>query len=184
MPVGVGGRHVGFVMIGQFRSTRRLDAGLAAEWQRRYGNDDLKDAFEAVPLFSRKKVADIRGMFRLLVSSIVMRGLVAARREDVLERVLAVMRERPEEPMTLHEAARLAGRSASTVSHLFSRELGMGFKRSQIEARLARAETMLASTPGITVKEVAYGLGYNDPLYFSRIFKKHRGVPPSTLIRR
>ena len=31
------------------------------------------------------------------------------------------------------------------------------------------------------VKEVAARVGYEDPLYFSRLFRRRRGVPPSAL---
>ena len=34
------------------------------------------------------------------------------------------------------------------------------------------------TTPGIRIKEVALRLGYTDPLYFSRIFKKIVGTSP------
>jgi AraC-like DNA-binding protein len=91
------------------------------------------------------------------------------------------MKERPADPLSLDEAARLAGRSRSTVSHLFRRALGRSFKRSQIETRLERADELFHADPHITVREVAYRVGYDDPLYFSRIYKKHRGVPPSEM---
>ena len=32
----------------------------------------------------------------------------------------------------------------------------------------------------LTVKEVAYQLGFNDPFYFSNFFKKHTGISPKT----
>jgi two-component system response regulator YesN len=34
------------------------------------------------------------------------------------------------------------------------------------------------------VKEVAYEVGYQDPNYFSRIFKKFKGVSPSRYARK
>ncbi|MFW5684749.1 MAG: helix-turn-helix domain-containing protein, partial [Spirochaetota bacterium] len=34
------------------------------------------------------------------------------------------------------------------------------------------------------IKEIAFLVGYQDPNYFSRIFKKFRGVSPTTVARR
>jgi AraC-like DNA-binding protein len=31
----------------------------------------------------------------------------------------------------------------------------------------------------MTIQEVAAKIGYNDPLYFSRVYKKIRSIPPS-----
>lgn len=32
---------------------------------------------------------------------------------------------------------------------------------------------------GKSVKEAAYAAGYQDPFYFSRVFKRTLGIPPS-----
>jgi len=35
---------------------------------------------------------------------------------------------------------------------------------------------------GVTVREIAFELGFKDPYYFSRLYRKHRGHPPSQTI--
>ena len=47
--------------------------------------------------------------------------------------------------------------------------------------KLDRAKYYLCST-NMTIKEVAESVGYDNPLYFSRIFKKYFGVSPSKFI--
>jgi len=70
----------------------------------------------------------------------------------------------------------------SSLSHLFKKVLGKSFKQFQIEIKLERAEEYLRTIPGISVGEAANRVGYQDPLYFSRIFRKYKKVPPSALI--
>ncbi|MEG2441853.1 MAG: helix-turn-helix transcriptional regulator [Acetivibrio sp.] len=41
----------------------------------------------------------------------------------------------------------------------------------------------LLAEGGKTVKEVCYVVGYNDPNYFSRIFKKAVGISPTEFAR-
>jgi len=49
---------------------------------------------------------------------------------------------------------------------------------------LITAEAFLARWRyGITVREAAYELGFSDPYYFSRLYRRHRGRPPATAIR-
>ncbi len=43
--------------------------------------------------------------------------------------------------------------------------------------RIASAKNKLFLT-NLSIKDIAYQIGYNDPLYFSRVFKKHCGVSP------
>ena len=40
---------------------------------------------------------------------------------------------------------------------------------------IAKNKLFLTNTP---IKDIAYQIGFNDPLYFSRVFKKHCGVSP------
>ena len=47
------------------------------------------------------------------------------------------------------------------------------------QARMDRAAELLRAGEMVTVAEVAYQVGFSDPLYFSRCFKQHFGMTPS-----
>jgi len=47
-----------------------------------------------------------------------------------------------------------------------------------LSLRLSNAK-MLLETKDYNVTETAYAVGFNNPLYFSRLFTKHIGIPPS-----
>ena len=44
--------------------------------------------------------------------------------------------------------------------------------------RISNAQTLLETT-NYNVSEIAQILGYDDPFYFSRVFKKQSGLSPS-----
>ena len=44
--------------------------------------------------------------------------------------------------------------------------------------RINKAAALLKAG-NLSVGEVAYSTGFSDQLYFSRVFKRHMGVPPS-----
>ena len=46
------------------------------------------------------------------------------------------------------------------------------------ERLMVEAKRMLIYTP-LSVAEVAYDLGFDDPAYFSRFFAEREGTPPS-----
>lgn len=48
-----------------------------------------------------------------------------------------------------------------------------------LNLKLEEAQRLLLSHPDMLIKDIALEIGYNDPLYFSRIFKKYIGVYPS-----
>ena len=68
--------------------------------------------------------------------------------------------------------------SSSHFSTLFSQTTGMTFTKYLIDLRMAKARELLFST-SMRSSEIAYAVGYNDPHYFSYLFKKCSGVTPS-----
>jgi len=82
------------------------------------------------------------------------------------------------QPFRLDELARHCGLSASRLTHLFRRELGTSPQRFGEKLRLESARQLLAQTT-LTVAEVAAEVGFADPLYFSRRFRRAFGRAPS-----
>lgn len=59
----------------------------------------------------------------------------------------------------------------------FRKELGVTPVQFIINDKLMKSKLMLAST-SMSVKEIAYSLGYTDTSYFVRLFKKHHQISP------
>ena len=47
------------------------------------------------------------------------------------------------------------------------------------DIRLQTAYKILSDNPSMRISDLAYTVGYNDPKYFSKCFKKRYGVSPS-----
>ena len=47
-----------------------------------------------------------------------------------------------------------------------------------VERRMANAQVLLETT-SYNISEIAALVGYDNPLYFSRIFRKQKGMSPS-----
>lgn len=61
---------------------------------------------------------------------------------------------------------------------IFKEELGMSVIDYINDCRVSKAEILLIDK-NVSVKDVAYSVGFNDQMYFSRVFKKLRGITPS-----
>ncbi|MEH7107424.1 response regulator [Bacillus sp. JJ1764] len=80
--------------------------------------------------------------------------------------------------ITLEQVAEYVELSPFYFSKLFKDRFGMTFIDYLTEIRINRAKTEMEN-PGKSLKEICYSVGYRDPNYFSRVFKKQTGLSPS-----
>jgi AraC-like DNA-binding protein len=76
------------------------------------------------------------------------------------------------------EVANLCAMSPFVFSRKFKDAFGISFRDYVVRYRL-RAACALLKNPGASVTDVAFAVGFNDVSYFSRMFKRHFGLPPS-----
>jgi AraC-like DNA-binding protein len=81
------------------------------------------------------------------------------------------------ERVRLQDLARTLGYSPSHVSAVIHRMTGRRFTQLRRDMQLERAMFLLRR--GVPVKRSALDAGFNDPAYFSRVFARRFGVPPS-----
>lgn len=68
---------------------------------------------------------------------------------------------------------------------LFKKEVGVTPLEYLIRVRMKKAETILSAMSGdYSVAEIARLCGYDDALYFSRVFKKSFGCSPTAFAKR
>jgi two-component system response regulator YesN len=84
-------------------------------------------------------------------------------------------------PISLEDAARAASVSAQYLSRTFSEEMHESFVNYLTRIRMNHAREMLKQ--GLSIKVVTHDLGYTDPNYFSRLFKRITGLTPREFAR-
>lgn len=83
--------------------------------------------------------------------------------------------------LSLDELARLSGMSLST----FKREFKSTFDdtpTNYIKSKKMEKASQLLKLADLSVSQVAFEVGFSDPAYFSRAFRKHFGQAPKTMV--
>ncbi|MCK8494629.1 AraC family transcriptional regulator [Spirosoma sp. RP8] len=93
---------------------------------------------------------------------------------------LAVEKQLTEQP-DVHSIAHQLGLTTSSLYALVKEYSGLSPKEWVINQLMVEAQRQLQYSPR-SVKEIAYELGFNDPAYFSRLFKKKTGKTVSTFL--
>ena len=82
------------------------------------------------------------------------------------------------ENIALGDVAEKAGITASYLSSLFSQQMGVTFVDYLNEVRIDHACTYLRQNY-LKTYEIAYKVGFRDEKYFSKVFRKVKGMSPS-----
>ncbi|SDM83944.1 AraC family transcriptional regulator [Acetanaerobacterium elongatum] len=73
------------------------------------------------------------------------------------------------------------GLSRSHLYRLFIKHLGLSPNDFLTEFRISKACALIRST-NLSIGEIASSVGFDDQLYFSRVFKRHKGVSPARYV--
>jgi transcriptional regulator GlxA family with amidase domain len=98
-------------------------------------------------------------------------------------RSIAYMVQHLNRPLQVSTLAAQASISTSHFFALFKRQMGTAPIDFFIRLRMNHARDLLDSTRS-SVKEIAATMGYDDPFYFSRVFKSVHQVAPAEYRRR
>ncbi len=82
------------------------------------------------------------------------------------------------EKVSLAELADIIFKSESQTLRIFKKAFGMTPYDYLVKTRISLAKTLLRGS-SLTIKDVAYRVGFNDEHHFSTIFKHKTGVTPS-----
>lgn len=101
------------------------------------------------------------------------------RHPQLVDRVNAYIRDRLDDKVTLGELASHCSMSTAHFGHVFRAQTGLSPMQYLLHARMDYALTLMNRHPDWSLAQVAVHVGFGDPLYFSRQFKRVYGYPPS-----
>ena len=91
---------------------------------------------------------------------------------------LAYIEQHFHERVTSAKVSKECGMDSFQFSRAFKSSFGITFKEYLLRVRIKEACRLLEK-PDISVTDVAYLTGFNDPSYFSKVFKRYADVSPS-----
>lgn len=109
------------------------------------------------------------------------RKLLSFQQEDPFkEKALETLRSLYRDPdLDVNSFCQAIGMSKTLLNTRLQEAFGQSIGQLVRTFRLTLAREMLESNRGMTVSEVAYEVGFNDPKYFTRCFTKEFGITPS-----
>lgn len=97
--------------------------------------------------------------------------------EELIRKARLAIIEQFDSDIDMAQLARQFHLSYPHFRRLFKRYTGLAPNQYQLLLRLSRAKDLLHSTD-LSIKQICTMLGFADPYYFSKLFKKKNGVSP------
>ncbi|MGH8024419.1 MAG: AraC family transcriptional regulator [Limisphaerales bacterium] len=105
-------------------------------------------------------------------------SVVDVQNANVIERAITRIQDEFDRTLDMKTLAQELGVSYSWFRHTFTGHTGLSPHQYLLELRLVRARSLLSETE-LPVKEIALQTGFEDELYFSRLFRQKLNLTPS-----
>ncbi len=96
---------------------------------------------------------------------------------DTIQQVKQYIMDHSHQDISLDTLARKVGLSPIYISKMFKEKQGINYIDFLTECRLEKAKRLMKDSEK-SIKEITYEVGYHDPNYFSKVFKKMTNVSP------
>ncbi|MHB9095554.1 MAG: PocR ligand-binding domain-containing protein [Eubacteriales bacterium] len=149
------------------------------------GGADLKELlnlnYQYIEEISRTEEVDelCNWIFKVMDSFVeLVYGITGVKYTEIIEAATQYIRKHYDQNLTINEIARVVYISPYYLSHIFKEHLNCTLIDYLTKVRMEQAKKLLRN-PRLSIVDVAEKIGYNDPGYFSKVFKKTVGISPS-----
>ena len=140
---------------------------------------NLKQSF-VLSILKTGNILELRQQFLQYISELAME-IQSQRKEhvdDIIAKVLEYINDNYKQDISLYDVAKSVNLSYHYLSKIFKDEIGKGFVDYLTELRIEKSMQLLANQR-YSIKEICQQIGYNDPNYYCKTFKKVTGMTPT-----
>ncbi|ACT00643.1 helix-turn-helix transcriptional regulator [Paenibacillus sp. JDR-2] len=101
----------------------------------------------------------------------------------LVEQVMNYLSAHVDQPFDANHLGQQLNMNYSYISAAFSKASGQSIVETHTRLKMNKAVELMRSSESLTIAQISERLGYQNPFYFTRVFKKTFGEPPSSFLR-
>lgn len=177
-PIIIDKEAIGFFIVGQFSTRSAIPSSVLKKTKSPDEQNKLKKAFSEVTSHKEERLKSIIKLLEITTQYVIDKRILSIKRNLLTDKVHEYLMKDLSSNPTAEETAAAVNMSTSSINKALKQIKGISFRQYSNEIRLETARIYLEKDPQMTVSEAALKVGIEDPLYFSRIFKRRFGIPP------
>ncbi|WP_138494882.1 AraC family transcriptional regulator [Paenibacillus pinistramenti] len=133
--------------------------------------------------YQKARETRLTGLLHLMLSDLVEHSPAApslhkeSRAEIYVEQARDFIELNFAQKITIEDLARFIGLNRSYLCSLFKQQMNISLQDYLVRFRIGKACEMMGNAE-LSIGDISRSVGYNDPLLFSKIFKKIKGISP------
>lgn len=181
-PIYYENKLLGYLMMGQVLGEKPNN--ILWEKMSKYCKDyqvdfrQLKESFFNLKYLEKERIEAAARVMDRSAKYIHLANIVKIQQLPIIEKIDYFINTNLSQDINITELAVFLNYSNSHLSHVFNKELNTFFTNYLREKRIDKAKELLIET-NLAIKTIGEKVGYSDPNYFSRVFKKTIGISPT-----
>lgn len=187
IPIYTGDTLYLVLMIGQIRDCSDTEETFQSKCNRLFAMDPslqenidpdhLKKNWEGMLCMEDAQLQSVVYLLEICAAYIKDNQWIQFKNQSRREQLQQYFNNHYKEPITVQDMANTLHLSRSHLSRLLKQLMDCSFTEYLSALRIEKAEKLLVSTD-MNIVEIAYAVGFNDPSYFLKVFKKITAVSP------
>ncbi len=168
---------IGYVIFGQIKM--KEDFSRLRKYISDIGLDEneMEGLYNEIEIISEDRIQSISNLAQMIVKHILLENMLRPDIDDNIQKAVYYINENLAQPLSVQSISKNAGISKSALYRGFHAHFGCTVSHYISKARIEKAIVLLADN-NLSIEEIALRVGFADGSYFSKSFKKEKGMSP------
>ena len=168
---------IGYIIFGQIKTGTDWDKLRGYLLRLGLPEEDMKAYYDELTPINRERLQSLSNIAEILVRHILLEHMLKPSFDESLQRALNYIHEHLDADLSVQSISKNANISKSALYRRFESGFRLTVSEYVNEKRIEKA-TELLNKSSLSIEEIARTVGFSGGSYFSKIFKKKKGVPP------